>query len=393
MSSRSRGQMVPRGTNKWLIRVYLGTGPDGSRRYSSKTVEGTTSQARKELTAMLRELDTQSFVEPSKMGLREYLGVPAKLEEPATGWLRSKIDITPRTQVDYRRRLELYVVPALGHRKLHEIDAHAVQSLISSMADAALSPRTIEYTYRVLHAALEDAVKQNLLVRNPSDNVKLPKKVKRAPSILTMKQVGLFLEATSQDALHALWMLLLTSGLRPQEALALMWSDVDLDGRWLSVCRVLVDDGHGKTSIVERTKTDEAGMRRIGLPESAIEALRTHKTRQNAEILLAGPRYERLGLVFANSLGRPLDHNLVRRRWKTALKAASLPRVRLYDTRHSHLTALLANGADIAWVSARAGHKDIKMTRDHYAHVMPETHREMGEMTERMLQKANGTHT
>jgi integrase len=387
-----RGQIISRGKDRrnrptWLLRVYLGTTPDGTKRYSNKTVKGSRSDAEQELTAMLRSVDTKSFVAASKETVKEYLG----------SWLRSKVDVTGRTRVDYEQRLGWYVYGPLGHYRLQDVDARVVQEMISKMASTVsprtgqpLSPRTIEYTKAILHAAFEDAVRAKLLYRNPVEHVKIPKKTRRAPSVLTMKQVGVLLEKTKEDALRALWALLLTSGLRPQEALALKWTDLELEESWLSVQRTLADDGHGNFSLVDTAKTD-GSVRRIGLPESTVEVLKGHKARQNAEILLAGTRYGRQDLVFATSLGTPLDMNKVRRRWKAALKAAKLPAVRLYDTRHSHATALLHNGADIAWVAARLGHADIHMTQRHYAHVLPETQRKMGELTEEMLKKANGT--
>lgn len=374
--ARNRGSIQARGDNKWLLRVFLGMTPEGKREYSAKTFEGTFSQAGKELTAMLRENDTDMFVQPSKLSLKEYL----------EGWLKSKIDVAERTVVSYTQKLA-YVIARIGHLMLHEVDARAVQSFVTNMNESGLSPRSIEYAHRVLHIALEDAIRQHLLVRNPCDHTKLPKKIKRAPTVLTMKQVGTLLAKTADDSLQALWMLLLTSGLRPQEALALKWSDLDIEGKWLSVQRNLVDNGHGVFSLADVPKADS--YRRIGLPESTVALLQKHKVRQNAEVLLGGPDYDRADLIFANSVGHYTDPNLVRRRWKAALKAAGLPSVRLYDTRHTHLTALLANGADLAWVAARAGHKDIKMTQQHYAHVMPETHRGMGDMTERMLKEAS----
>jgi integrase len=67
------------------------------------------------------------------------------------------------------------------------------------------------------------------------------------------------------------------------------------------------------------------------------------------------------------------------------LKKHGLPEVRLYDTRHSHATALLTKGVNLAWVSDRLGHSDVKMTRDVYAHVLPEAHKEMAEVMERIV--------
>ncbi len=399
MRARDRGQMVHQGLNKWLIRAYLGT-RNGKRQYASKVVRGTTSQARQELTAMLGKLDTHTYVEPSKLLLRDFLDA----------WLKSKIDVTASTREGYSKQLSYFtalpsladkdkpsgVKPApepaahqIGHLRLSEVDTAAVQRVFAHMIQRGLSRRTVEYARAVLHAAFESAVQQNIVFRNPVDHTKLPPRLRKAPSVLSMAQVDLFLEATKLDPLAVLWRLLLTSGLRPQEALALKWSDLDLAEKWVSVRRVLRDVGKGRYELVEDTKTD-GSTRRIGLPESTVEALKAHKKRQSAEILLAGPKFERQDLVFCSDRGRTLDPSAVRKAWKDALTQAKLPLIRLYNARHTHFTALLQAGADISWIKDRAGHSNIQTTIQHYAHVMPEAHREMGDMTEKMLKKAQG---
>jgi integrase len=374
--SRSRGQIIPKGAGKWLIKAFLGV-REGRRVYSSKIIRGTAQEARQGLTGMLREVDTQTFVRPTKTVLSVYLA----------GWLAGKIDVTPSTLASYRRQAD-YFARAIGHLKLAEVSNKAIQDVLTGMGAQGLSRRTLEYARAVLHAALADATRQGLLAKNPADYLKLPPKIKRPPTVLSLEEVGRLLQETAADPLAPLWRLLLTTALRPGEALALKWMDVNLEDRWLSVRRTLVDDGHGKTRLIEATKTD-GSVRRIGLPVSTVDALREHRKRQSAAILQTGEKYDRLGLIFANQLGKPLDSRAVRRRWKAALKTAGLPQVRLYDTRHTHLTALLANGADLAWVAARAGHSDVSLTASTYAHIMPETHRFMGEMTEQLLQKVS----
>jgi integrase len=376
--------MVLRGPNRWLLRVYVGQSATGKNKYSSKVISGTTAEARKVLTAMLREIDTKTYVEPLKVNLSDYL----------TDWLKGKIDVTERTRVSYGRLLA-YVKEALGGVRVGDLAGTQVQKFLTALSERGLSPRTVEYTHRVFHSALESAVRHGTLLRNPAEYVMLPKKSKRKPSVFSVDQMNFFLEITAESPFGLLWLVLLTTGLRPAEACALMWSDIDFEGKWVSVMRVIEDNGHGKQSLSNNVKADSR--RTIGLPKKTVDALREWKKSQAAGILAAGEKYQRLGLVFTNGQGGLIDLHLVRKAWAAALKAANtklasekeplLPVIRLYDCRHSHLTSLLANGADLGWVASRAGHSDIKMTRDHYAHVLPETHREMGDMTEKMLQR------
>jgi integrase len=89
------------------------------------------------------------------------------------------------------------------------------------------------------------------------------------------------------------------------------------------------------------------------------------------------------------SRGAFLDPNNVRNRFKAALRRAALPaNVRLYDTRHSHATALLNEGVNLAWVSARLGHSSTTVTEAVYAKAKPEAHRQMAETMEQILSKA-----
>jgi len=94
--------------------------------------------------------------------------------------------------------------------------------------------------------------------------------------------------------------------------------------------------------------------------------------------------------IFAARFGSFLDPNNVRNRWTSALKRAGLPaNVRLYDTRHSHATALLnAGNVNLAWVSARLGHTSVQTTQSYYARVLPEAHRQMAEVMENVLERA-----
>ena len=143
----------------------------------------------------------------------------------------------------------------------------------------------------------------------------------------------------------------------------------------MRVRRTLVSDGQGHYSVAESQAKTKESIRTVSLPRTTLEAFKTHRARQNAEMLLAGERYQRQDFIFAGKTGAWLSPDNVRKRWKTLLKRAGLPKVRLYDTRHSHATALLTKGVNLAWVSERLGHTDVKMTKDVYAHVLPEAHR------------------
>lgn len=373
---RTSGQRIARGEGKWLLRVFVGRDANGKRQYTSKLFDGKPAQANEELRKMLREHDTKTLVRRTHHTLSEYI----------TEWLKTKAQITEATLHGYKQHLDLYILPALGHLKLHDITPLVLQDAISKLKEK-VSPRTIEYAHTVLHQALQKAVKLGFLVRNPTEDTELPPKVRRAFTILSPDQMVKLLESEKGKRLYPLWLMLLSTGLRPGEALATKWSD--LEGDTLFIRRTLVRDTDGSYTLAEEQAKTEGSLRSVTLSKALLDALTAHRKAQAAEILKYGERYERHDFIFAARFGGFLDANNVRNRWKTALKRAKLPTdVRLYDTRHSHATALLNKGVNLAWVSARLGHSSVKVTEAVYARVLPEAHREMADVMDAVLDEA-----
>lgn len=372
-----RGQMIPRGEKTWLLRVYLGRDEHGKRKYHSTMVGGSQTQARRELTRLLRSVDTKTLVRPCHQTLRSYV------EE----WLESKVQVSDTTRHDYRYQFDRYLFPTLGHLPLSEISSTAIQRTYNALRDQGLSPRTIEYGHALLHQVFKKAIRVGLLAANPTDNTERPRKVDREFTILSPAQMLTLLHSEQDKPLYPLWTLLLNTGLRPGEALALRWSD--LDGDTIRVRRVLARKPDGSYQIVENRAKTKKSLRPVTLSSSVVEVLKAHRLRQAKDMLAWGQRYQRNDFIFATRFGVHLDANNVRNRWKSALKRAGLPsNVRLYDTRHSHATALLNAGVNLAWVSARLGHTSVQTTEMFYTKVLPEAHREMADVMERVFQKA-----
>ena len=370
--------MIPRGDRKWLLRVFLGRDAEGRNKYASKTVAGTTAQAQQELTKLLRESDTRSLMRPAKYTLAEYV----------EQWYKTKVQVSESTLNGYKLQLGLYILPHLGHLRLHEMTPLAVQDTIRKLHDQGLAPRTIQYAHAVLHQALKKAVKLGFLVRNPTEDTELPAKTRRAFTILSPEQMVTLFESEKDKRLYPLWLLLLNTGLRPGEAMGLKWAD--LEGDTLRIQRVLVRKPNGAYHLVEQNAKTEESLRAVTLSKSAVETLKEHRARQVEEILAYGQRYDRQDFIFATRFGAFVDPNNVRNRWKCALKRAGLPtNVRLYDTRHSHATALLNDGnVNLAWVSARLGHCSVQTTEAIYTRVLPEAHRAMADVMEAVFKRA-----
>lgn len=370
------GQIIKRGDRKFLVRLYLGRDSEGKRLYHNKTINGNKSDAQRYLTKVLREKDTGTFVEPGQEKITDYIET----------WLDStvKARVREKTYTDYGDLMRLHVTPEIGTLKLHQLTPEHIQTLYNKILDKGLSARTVRYTHTVLKNALNQAVKWGKIYRNPADLVDLPKQKKEEMKVLTPEQASAFLEASICDTQKAFFSLMLASGMRPGEALALKWSSVDFEKNRITVNRSLTRDQKGGWKLQE-PKTARS-RRTIPLPLAVMVDLKEVKDQQDQAAAerkkiikwnLKGKEkaesYSDHGFVFAASNGEPLsDKNLTRRHFKPILKDAKLPDIRLYDLRHTCATLLLSAGVNPKIVSERLGHASITLTLDTYSHVLPD---------------------
>jgi integrase len=226
-----------------------------------------------------------------------------------------------------------------------------------------------------------------MIPRNPATDVELPRRRRREMRALSPAEAAGLREAVAGTRFEALFLLLIGTGLRPGEALALRWSDVDLEAGRASVRQTLSRRAKGEAVRFDEPKTPRS-RRTVPLPKAVIEALRRHKAKQAEERLTLGSAYDAtLELVFASETGGPVNYrNLDRRHFKAALKRAGLPEtLRLYDLRHSFASLALAAGAHVLAVADRLGHASTKMTLDVYSHTLASVEAEATERIERTI--------
>ena len=356
------GQIIKRGENTWYIRIFLGRDANGKRKYFNKTIHGTKKEAQKYLTAKTREKDLGVFVEPALMPLNEFLN--RWLEEIAVNKLRA------RTFENYESLLNCHVRKILGAKRLSDIQAYEVQKLYNDMKKAKYSPKTIRHVHNVLSSAFKQAVRWKMLMQNPCEFSELPRMEKVEMMYFTPKETAKFLEAAKDDKFFPAFLLAIETGMRPEEYLGLQWKDVNFENKSLSVRRALVvKKGGGFIFTEPKTKKSR---RSIPISNTLIKTLKAHRRKQLEERLKLGANYQTFDLVFASEIGTPLLHgNLLRRHFKPIRDKAKLPKIRLYDLRHTTATLLLSAGENPKVVSERLGHASIVLTLDTYSHVLP----------------------
>ena len=327
------------------------------------------------LNGVLREIDLGIFIEPSAMTVNEYLDK----------WLESaaRPRVSRRTADGYAGLLKRYIREHLGSKRLDKLQPLDIQKIYGEMQAQGLSARVVRHTHSALHNALKQAVKWGLLVRNPSDQVELPRVPHKERRVLSLDEAVRFIKFADRLPHGLLFEFALLSGMRPEEYLALKWSDIDFEQGTATIQRALVR--HKKEWSFDKPKTPRS-CRNVPLPSLLLHKLIEHKRRQNEERLKAGSQWQVIGLVFCSETGTPLSiPNLTYRYFRPMLEKAKLPQIRLYDLRHSCATLLLMAEENPKVVSERLGHSTVLLTLDTYSHVLPTMQRKATERLEKLL--------
>lgn len=399
------GSLIDKGTDpttgahKWGCRVYLGR-VNGKRKYRYETFHGTKKQAEKHLRKMQGKADRGEYLNEADSSGSE------SLSEYLASWLdRVKPTVRRRTHSTYKYALDNRVIPEIGSLPLEQvtpevlIDLYATLSREGGENGEPLSSRTVRKAHEVLRNALEWAVEAGKIARNPaktrSAQKSLPKIENTERATVRPDQMSAFLTEAKSNPFGAYFVLLLGSGLRPEEALALRWSDYD--GRRVRVNRVLEDRTlmEGKVSPFAEPKTDKS-RRAVALPSWAVEALEAHREAQAEQREKAGAAWQDNDLIFPDEAGRPLRQHRTVRPWKELKDSANLDAgqpspMRIYDLRHSCATLLLANGEPVKVVQERLGHSTAVLTMDRYAHVIEGAQQRAAESLDRIADENGGS--
>jgi integrase len=353
------GSIYRRKDGRWVGQylVYTSKGPKYRYIYGR-----TRSEVSKKLTKAMADRDGGLVFDAGNLTIGEYL----------ERWLADTVKGTVRTSTFQRHEqiVRTHLAPAIGRVKLKTLTPAHVRSVHREKLEEGLSPATVRKIHSTLHKALSQAVADGLLPRNAAD-VKAPRPAPEEMRPLSENEARTFLDATREagDRFEALYVLAITTGIRRGEVLGLRWDDADLDRGTLRVGRALVREG-GR-HVIGETKT-KRGRRRVNLTPRTVAALKAHRRRQLEERMRRSDLYKDQGLIFATSVGTPLNpENLVKRSFKPLLKRAGLPEIRFHDLRHTCATLLLGRGVHPKIVQELPCHATIAMTLDTYSHYLP----------------------
>ncbi|MGP3773215.1 tyrosine-type recombinase/integrase [Streptomyces sp. SDT5-1] len=397
--ANGEGTITKRKDGRFQAAAYVYR-PDGTR--TRKFVYGKTREEVADKLTELQEKTRQGIpAASSTMAFGDYL----------TYWLAiiAPERLKPSTLNSYEGLARLYIRPALGKKRLNRLSPADIRRFLTTFKSSCLcclrgadyerpedkrgccavgkcckrlpSARTVQYIHAVLRSALQQAMREELIARNVARIVETPTVTPKEVRPLDPAEVRLLLKTARPHRLYALWLLLVSTGLRRGEALGLTWSDIDLTNGQLRVRRNVQ---RIRRELLFGTPKTTRSIRTVPLPRHLVRALTQHREQQERERKVAGKKWQPApgqpeGLIFTTVTGRVTDPRSLNRMLTILCRDANLRRVRVHDLRHTCASLLLSQGVDARTIMETLGHSTITMTLDTYAHVMDTTLRAAAE--------------
>ena len=388
MPKRKLNNVTQRKDGRYVARKIFGYKEDGSP--NRKAFYGSTAaEASQKLADYERQVENGLNVDASSLTFGQWLNL----------WLTEyKFNsISPTTYDGYENFIKNRIAPALGRHKLLKLRAEHLQAFINGLKKENGEPmaaQSVRKIRNILYGALEQAVKNGLITRNPVDALTLPKdRDKKKVGAFTPKEQTALLEQVKGHRLYALFVLALGSGMRIGEIFALQWSSIDFLQQEITVSASVsrskdrdtsTKEIEGSSIKVNSPKTN-AGIRSIPLTRQVWQALIEHREAQHIERFEAGAAWIDNGLVFCNSLGGYLEYRNVTRYYAQIREQAGISKHSFHSLRHTFATNAITAGMDYYYLSRIMGHTSISITLDTYTDYMPDKSRSEMEKMEGIL--------
>jgi len=359
-SANGEGNIRKRKDGRWEGRYTAGYDPNTGKRIIKNVLGKTQAEVKEKL---IQAVDAAKALDISRTD-----------DYTVLSWLRtwyelySKPNVRPSTAEYYRRSIELHVGPRIGDIKLNKLTSRDLQKLYRDLqengrlrkeqksAEPGLSNATVRGIHMMLHNALDRAKKERLILSNPAEDCIIPKLEKQEMKILHPEDMKAYLTAAEEYGVLPMFYLELTSGIRKGELAALLWSDLNIEERTISVSKQAGRDADGNITVT-RPKTENS-IRQISIPQEAVDLLiQEHEKHPDTPYMFP-----------STCTGEMYHPDSIVNLHKKILKKAGIPHIRFHDLRHTFATMALQNGVDVKTVSSMLGHYDAGFTLRTYTH-------------------------
>lgn len=369
------GSIYQRKDGKWCAQITTGRKENGTPK--REYIYGKTrSEVSNKLNKALFNISQGTFVESNRITLESWLDT----------WLfeYKKSNIRPTTFENYEYLTRVHIKPNIGYLLLKDLRTEHIQKFYNNLlsngkvdGSGGLSAKTINRIHVVIHSALRQAVKNNLIVTNISETTTLPKQVKKEIHFLAVWEQRKFYNLVQAERLKAAFILELGTGIREGELLALTWKNVNFEEGTIKITRTLKrvkvfdDNSPTKTKLIFLEPKSDSGKRTIPLPLNVLNEMKEHQIRQNDEKDKNKALYEDNDLVFCTEIGRVIEPRNFLRTFYRLLNKSGLDHFNFHALRHTYATRLLEANEHPKVVQEILGHSDITLTLNTYSHVLP----------------------
>ena len=358
--ANGEGNIRKRSDGRWEGRYTASYNPQTGKRIIKNVLGKTQAEVKAKLAKALEDSKGLDIVRTDEYTVAEWLRLWYELyAEP---------NVRPTTAASYRRNIELHVIPHIGDIKLNRLTSRELQKFYKDLLEngrlreaqkeknPGLSNSTVRGIHMMLHNALDRAVRERLILRNPTEDCIIPKLGKKEMKILRPEDIKAYLAAAERRGVLPMFYLELVSGVRKGELVALLWDDLDIEQRTISVSKQALSRPGGEI-VVNRPKTENS-IRAISIPQEAVDLLvEEHQKHPHNPYMFPSPK-----------TGEMYYPDSVVNLHKKLLQDAGLGHIRFHDLRHTFATMALQNGVDVKTVSAMLGHYDAGFTLRTYTH-------------------------
>lgn len=341
----------------WEARITVGRDPGTGKQIQQSFSGKTQKEVREKMQAAAVEVNTGTYNSPAKLTVGQWLNIWAG------EYLRN---LKPTTIRSYTSCIKTHIIPAIGATKLTSLHTHHVQTFINSLEGLAVG--SVRLVYKVLHAALGQAVRLEYIPKNPADNCVLPKHEQKAIQPLDDAQVAALLTAARGTPSENMLIVALFAGLRISELLGLSWEQIDMDKGTITISKQLSSPATRHKGLFVTPKSGKP--RTMRTAPSVIAAFKDQRIKQAEMRLRAGQVWSNPhNLVFTLEDGSIYDQMRASREFKNILQAAGLEdSVRFHDLRHTYAVNAIRAGDDIKTIQGNLGHSSAAFTLDRYGH-------------------------
>lgn len=380
--ANGEGNIRKRKDDRWEGRYTAGYDSETGKRINKNVLGKTQAEVKEKLKAAMAE--SQLF------------DVSREDEYTVATWLKTWYELYAKPNVRiatadrYRLMIDTYTIPRIGKIKLKKLTSRDLQKLYKDLMEKGrvntksghgnpgLSSTTVRSVHLMLHCAFERAVKDRLIPRNPTNDCIAPKVRKMEMKILASENIKDYLDAADQRGLLPMFYLELVSGLRKGELVALLWSDLDVQNKTISVNKQYVKNPSGELTL-SRPKT-ETSVRKVSIPQMAVDLLiQEHEKHPGNPYMFPSP-----------VMGEMYYPDSVVNLHKKILKDTGLEHIRFHDLRHSYAVASIRSGDDIKTVQENLGHATASFTLDIYGHVTKQMRQASADRMEAYIKSISG---